>query len=87
MPPGDHLFYKGEGCGECFGTGYRGRVGVFEILPFHSAIRRAVHSRSLKELEAAIAQTDFHPMLENCRRLVLDGVTSSEEVHRVLGGI
>jgi hypothetical protein len=31
-------------------------------------------------------RTDFHPIMENCRKLVLDGVTSSEEVHRVLGG-
>ena len=87
LPAGDYLFYKGTGCGECFGTGYRGRVGAFEILPVNPAIRRAIHSRSLKELEAAMAAADFHPILENCRKLVLDGVTSSEEVHRVLGGI
>ena len=31
-------------------------------------------------------QADFHPIMENCRKLVLDGVTSSKEVHRVLGG-
>lgn len=87
LPAGDYLFYKGTGCGECFGTGYRGRVGAFEILPVNPAIRRAIHSRSLKELEAARAAADVHPILENCRKLVLDGVTSSEEVHRVLGGI
>ena len=86
LPAGDHIFYKGEGCGECFGTGYRGRVGVFEILPMNSAIRRAIHSRSLKELETAMAAAEFHPILENCRKLVLDGVTSSEEVQRCLGG-
>ena len=87
LPAGDSPFYRGTGCGECFGTGYRGRVGVFEILLIDPAIRRAIHSRSLKELEAAIAASDFHPILENCRQLVLNGVTSSEEVHRVLGGI
>ncbi len=86
LPPGNYTFYRGAGCGECFGTGYRGRTGVFEILPVNSAIRRAIHSRSLKELEAAIETADFHPIMENCRKLVLDGVTSSEEVHRVLGG-
>lgn len=86
LPPGEtYTFYKGAGCGECFGTGYRGRTGVFEILPFNPAIRRAIHSRTFKDLEAAMAGTDFHPIMENCRKLVLDGVTSSEEVHRVLG--
>ena len=86
LAPGNYRFYKGEGCGECFGTGYRGRTGSFEILTINPAIRRAIHSRSLKELEAAMELTDFHPMIENCRKLVLDGVTSSEEVQRVLGG-
>ena len=78
-------FYKGEGCGDCFGTGYRGRVGIFEILEMNPAIRRAIHSRSLKELETAMAGVDFRPIMENCRQLVLDDVTSAEEVHRVLG--
>ena len=86
LAPGNYRFYKGEGCGECFGTGYRGRTGSFEILSINPAIRRAIHSRSLKELEAAMELTDFHPMIENCRKLVLDGLTSSEEVQRVLGG-
>lgn len=87
FPAGHYTFYKGEGCGECFGTGYRGRTGAFEILAMNTAIRRAIHSRSLKELEAAIEAADFIPMLEDCRRLVLEGATSSEEVLRVLGGV
>ena len=87
MSPEDRVFYRGTGCGECFGTGYRGRTGVFEILPIDAAIRRAIHARSLKELETAVTAADFHPIMENCRRLILNGVTSSEEVHRVLGGL
>ena len=81
------MFYKGEGCSECFGTGYRGRVGVFEILEMTPAIRRAVHSQSLKELETAVESADFQPIMENCRRLVLDGTTSSDEIHRVMGEV
>ena len=78
-------FYKGEGCADCFNTGYRGRVGVFEILEMTPAMRRAIHARSLKELETAVSEGDFRPLMENCRELVLEGVTSAEEVHRVLG--
>ena len=85
MEPGDYTFYRGEGCGECFGTGYRGRTGVFEILEVTSDMRRAIHARSLKQLERAVEAADFQPIMENCRRLILDGVTSLEEVHRVLG--
>ena len=78
-------FYKGEGCGECFGTGYRGRTAVFEILEMTPAMRRAIHAQSLKDLETAMAAANFRPLIENCRQLVLEGVTSAEEVHRVLG--
>lgn len=83
---GEYKFYRGEGCGECFNTGYRGRTGTFEILTITPAIRRAIHARSLKKLEAAMEKASFLPIMENCRKLVLDGVTSSEEVQRVLGG-
>ena len=85
LEPGDYLFYRGRGCGECFNTGYRGRTGVFEILPVTPAIRRAIYAHSLSGLEAAIQSSDFQPIIADCRRLVLEGVTSPEEVHRVLG--
>lgn len=80
-------FYRGEGCSECFGTGYRGRTGVFEVLTVTPDIRRAIYARSLDRLEAAIRETSFSPIADDCRRLVLEGVTSAEEVHRVLGDI
>lgn len=79
-------FYRGVGCGECFNTGYRGRTGVFEILNVTPAIRHAIHSRSIAKLEEAVREADFQPIWEDCRRLVLEGVTSAEEVHRILGG-
>ena len=85
LPPGDYTFHKGDGCGECFGTGYRGRTGVFEILPVTQELRRAIHAGSLAELEKAVAQTNFHPLMEDCRKLILEGETSSEEVFRVMG--
>jgi len=85
MEPGDYTFYRGEGCGECFGTGYRGRTGAFEILEVTPDMRRAIHARSLRDLENAMEKTNFHPIMENCRRLILNGVTSVEEVYRVLG--
>lgn len=87
MEPGDYTFYRGEGCGECFGTGYRGRTGAFEILEVTPDMRRAIHARSLKELERAVEGANFQPIMANCRRLILDGVTSVEEVQRVLGDI
>lgn len=85
IAPGERTFYKGEGCGECFGTGYRGRVGVFETLTITPAIRRVIHDRNSEAVEKAIEASEFTSMIENCRRLILKGITSAEEVRRVLG--
>ena len=87
LPPGDYTFYRGEGCGECFGTGYRGRTGAFEILEVTPAVRRAIHARSAQALEQAMQDAAFQPLLACCRTLVLRGVTSADEVQRVVGGV
>ncbi len=86
FPPGAYEFFRGEGCGECFNTGYRGRIGAFEVLPVTPAMRRAIHARSLKELEQAVQASGFQPIMDNCRQLVLEGITSTEAIPRVLGG-
>lgn len=81
----DRQFYRGQGCGECFNTGYRGRIGVFEVLPVTPEVRRAIYAHSLHQLEEAMGRADFRPIMEDCRRLVLEGITTPEEVQRVLG--
>jgi type IV pilus assembly protein PilB len=84
-PEGEYQFYRGEGCAECFKTGYRGRIAAFEILSMTPAIRHAIHSQQVKELEQAVADSPFTPILENCAQLVLEGVTTADEVTRVIG--
>ena len=81
----DRTFYRGRGCPLCFGTGYRGRTAVFEILMLNSAIRHAIgdnapHSR-LMEL---IRDSDFAPLIDDCVRLVLEGTTTVEEAFRTV---
>ena len=80
-------FYKGQGCGECFNTGYKGRTGVFEILTMTPEVRHAIHARSIKQLEQAVANCDFRGIWEDCRDLVREGITTVAEVQRVMGGI
>ena len=82
---GSYTFYRGDGCPECFKTGYRGRIGAFEILSVTPEMRRAIHAGSLRDMEQAIKKAEFQPIMANCRDLVLQGVTSAAEVHRVLG--
>lgn len=77
-------FFKGEGCDDCFHTGYRGRIGVFEILPITAALRRAIYKNDRKAMEEAMENSDFRPLMENCRELILDGITTAEEVERVV---
>ena len=80
----NYTFYKGQGCPECFYTGYRGRMAVFEIMVFNTDIKRAISTNDPVALEKAIALSGFTPILENCRQLVLDGVTSAKEVSRAV---
>ena len=37
-------FFKGEGCDRCSGTGYKGRVGIYELLAMNDELKRAVAS-------------------------------------------
>ena len=81
----DTTFYRGRGCPECYGSGYRGRTGVFEILLFNKDIRHAVHTRASHDaLARAIEGSGFVPIAGACRKLVLDGVTSAEEAFRIV---
>lgn len=81
---GEFTFYKGEGCAECFYTGYRGRMAVFEILTLNSDIKRAIQANDMVALEDAIVKSGFTPILENCKELVLEGVTTAKEVSRAV---
>lgn len=81
----DVTFYKGEGCQECGRTGYRGRRGVFEILTLDAALRREVASNaSSEELTKTALENGFVTMKDNCRRLVLEGVTTVAEAAKAI---
>ena len=81
----DVAFYKGEGCQECGRTGYRGRRGVFEILTLDAALRREVaNNASSEELTKTALENGFVTMKDNCRRLVLEGVTTVAEAAKAI---
>jgi type IV pilus assembly protein PilB len=80
-------FYRGAGCPECFNTGYRGRIAVFEMLLITPRVRTMVYEqrgRDAIETELKRPESGFISMLSNGVRLVLEGITSSEEVLRVV---
>ncbi len=78
-----HSFYRGKGCHMCFDTGFRGRIGIFEILMVDQKMRKLIMKGvDTMELRNQIDMKSFTPMIENGRRLVLQGVTTVEELVR-----
>ena len=79
-------FYKGRGCHMCFDSGYRGRTGVFEILPINSRLRdRIAEGITGSELRREVmADGDFVPMIVNGRDLAEKGITTVDELVRTI---
>ena len=83
--PKDAVFYRGEGCPDCYNVGYRGRIAVFEILLVTRRIRSLIaEGAGRTAIEAALKEEGFVSLRENAIRLVLEGVTTADEVLRVI---
>ena len=79
-------FFHGTGCEECRGTGYRGRVGIFELLAIGTELRELILTkRSNAELKAT-AQKTMMTMHQDALQKASDGITSLEEILRVSSG-
>jgi type IV pilus assembly protein PilB len=76
--------YRATGCLQCAGTGYRGRVAAYELLPVEGRIRSLL-AASVEELHAAAVAAGMATLRQDGLRLCLAGVTSVEEVRRVVG--
>ena len=86
-PKPGRIFYRGKGCAECFDSGYRGRIAVFEIFPLNIHVRRMVARRaSREEIEKVLKDpsSGFVSLKENAIRLVEEGITTGEEILRVI---
>jgi type II secretory ATPase GspE/PulE/Tfp pilus assembly ATPase PilB-like protein len=78
---------RGAGCAECRGTGYRGRLGIFELLVMDDALRDEVlRKRGAGELRAIAVAAGMRTLREDGLRLVMAGRTTPEEVLRVTRG-
>ena len=73
---------RGVGCEECGGSGYKGRVAIYEVLPVRGPVRDAIGGSSRALREAAEA-TGMRTLRQDGLRLCLEGVTSVDEVERV----
>ncbi len=83
----DETWYRGTGCPNCFNRGYRGRAAVFEMLVIDRDVRNLIYSqagRTAIEAELKNPEKGFVSMQQNALRLVREGVTTSDEVRRVI---
>jgi len=81
-------FLRGRGCNYCQLTGYRGRIGVYELLDMDNGLTDALRREDLSAFVKLAHEKDSYVPLVNC---ALDyakaGVTSIDEVIRVAGGL
>ena len=82
----DVRFYRGTGCPDCLGTGYRGRTAAFEMLVLNSEIKQKIRENAPHhEIEEAMYRSpNFETMSQNCLRLVLEGKSTASEAKRIL---
>ena len=79
-----HPVYKGAGCSRCQGTGYKGRIAVFEMLELNSQIRELAFARApSSELRKAAVAGGMKTLLQDGRIKVFKGVSTPEEISRV----
>jgi type II secretory ATPase GspE/PulE/Tfp pilus assembly ATPase PilB-like protein len=76
---------KGRGCSECRGTGYKGRVGVFELIIGNSEFKHAIaKGGDWEELNRAARNQGYRTMLEDGKEKILNGWTTPEEVTKAV---
>ena len=80
----DAVFYHGRGCTACGGTGYLGRLPIFEFLAVDSDIKDGIIAKNSEaQIRATAREKGYGGLLESGAGKVLQGLTTAEEVLRV----
>ncbi|HPT26166.1 MAG TPA: type II secretion system ATPase GspE [Bryobacteraceae bacterium] len=84
-PDGETIMtYKGAGCERCFGTGYKGRIGIFEMMEMNDKLRKMVMANAdASDLTAEARSAGMRTLREDGWMKVANGVTTADEVLRV----
>lgn len=78
------LFYRGKGCKQCGDEGYKGRIGIYEVLEIDKDVQEAILRKASREDLIAIAEKqDMMSMMEDGFLKAKAGITTIEEVLRV----
>jgi general secretion pathway protein E len=84
-PAGDLIeVFRGKGCENCFNTGYRGRVGIFELMELSEEIRGIImRNEDATKITAAALRNGMRNLRDDGWMKVRNGVTTADEVLRV----
>jgi type IV pilus assembly protein PilB len=78
---GDKQFYRGRGCGECNGTGYKGRKGIYETLRLNDTLREMINQRAPGVvLRQKAVELGMRTLREEGLDAIFNGETSVEEI-------
>ena len=81
---GHYQFKRGQGCGQCHGTGYKGRKGIAELLVFDDGMRELIVAKApISQIKALAAKSGTRSMREAGLALVQAGETTLQEINRV----
>lgn len=79
-------YTSGKGCQECNDLGYKGRVGVFEAFVISKEMEKLIlKSPAISDIQELAEKEGMVTMLQDAYLKLLDGVTSVEEIERILG--
>jgi len=76
-------FQRGSGCEVCGETGYRGRIGIFELLPVDAQLRDLILQKRSTEEVKKVAHKRMTTLFQDAMQKAADGVTTLDEVLRV----
>ncbi len=80
----DKVLYKPRGCDYCSGIGFRGRIGVFEMMVLNNEIRTLAFERSpTNKIRKAALAGGMKSLLADGRTKILNGTTTAEEIVKV----
>ncbi len=80
----EHPVYKGEGCSQCQGTGYKGRIGIFEMFELNSEVRELAFNRApTTEVRKAAVAGGMKTLLDDGKIKVFSGKTTPAELARL----
>jgi len=78
--------FEAAGCGECFSTGYKGRLLIAEMVQLDSELRKAILAKAdIDQLENILKTHGHTNMISNGKRLIREGLTTMDELIKVCG--